>query len=67
LAHGDLWRFSREQNIGERHTLKPSHVKWVHGWEQPQCSAMSITSSGCCSQKVCRIHMAADSTDSTPL
>jgi hypothetical protein len=28
---------------------------------------MSITSSGCCSQKVCRIHMAADSTDSTPL
>jgi hypothetical protein len=50
-----------------RHTLKPSHVKWVHGWEQPQRSAMSITSSGCCSQKVCRIHMAADSTNSTPL
>jgi hypothetical protein len=38
LTHGDLWRVSREQHVGERHTLTLSRVKWVHGWEKPQRS-----------------------------
>jgi hypothetical protein len=38
LAHDDLSRVSREQDVGERHTLTQSRVKWVHGWEQPQRS-----------------------------
>jgi hypothetical protein len=29
---------SCEQHVGERHTLMPSRVKWVHGREQPQRS-----------------------------
>jgi hypothetical protein len=38
LAHNNRWRVYHEQHVGERETLSPSRVEWVHGREQTQRS-----------------------------